>query len=296
MKVQTEDHEISEVNGAKERERNIAAFFDLDGTLMALPSLERRFFRMLRYRREIATRNYFLWMTESLRLLPRGISAVLHANKAYLRGVPILDECGERDGAISSWHKGGHQAEGQASAPPRRNPRLPVPAFFEPAIERVAWHAKQDHEIVLLSGTLEPLAREAAHAMEAELAARGVTAQIRVCATRLEENDGKWTGRILGEAMFGKAKARAAKRLTEAMRFDLGRSYAYGDSLNDRWLMGEVGRPVAVNPSKDLLSIARTRAWPILHWDRKENLAPCGRKFRARRDCRMEMAKPENAE
>ena len=296
MKVQKEVHEIREVNGAKERERNIAAFFDLDGTLMALPSLERRFFRMLRYRREIGTRSYFLWMRESLRLLPRGIRAVLHANKAYLRGVHIHDECGERDGAISSWHKSGHQAEGQASAPPRRNPRLPVPAFFAPAIERVTWHAKQGHEIVLLSGTLEPLAREAARAIEVELAARGVTAQIRVCATRLEEKDGKWTGRILGEAMFGKSKARAAKRLAEAMRFDLGRSYAYGDSLTDRWLMDDVGRPAAVNPSKGLLSVARARAWPILHWDRKENLARRDKELRAQRDCRIELAKPENAE
>jgi len=271
VKGRKEVEERKEVTEVKEREGSIAAFLDLDGTLVALPSLERRFFRTLRYRRMIHTKNYFLWLREALRLMPRGISAILQANKMYLRGVQAFDERGEGDGDVSSWHKDGHQAEGQSSAPPRRDPRLLVPAFFAQAIERVAWHAKQGHEIVMISGTLEPLAREAARAMEAELAARGIMAAIRVIATRLEEMDGRWTGRVLGEAMFGKAKARAAKRLAEEMRLDLGRCYAYGDSLTDRWLMEAVGRPVAVNPSKDFAGIARTHGWPAIQWNEEKD-------------------------
>jgi phosphoserine phosphatase len=296
MKVRKEVKETEEVNGAKEHERNIAAFFDLDGTLLAPPSLERRFFRMLRYRREIPTTNYFLWLMEALRLLPRGVNAILHANKMYLQGVHILDERGERDGGVSSWHKSGHQEEGQASAPPRRNPRLPVPAFFAPAIERLVWHAKQGHEIVVVTGTLEPLAWQVVSAMEDELAVRGITARICVCATRLEEMDGKWTGRISGEAMFGEAKARAAKWLAGEMQLDLGRCYAYGDSLHDRWWLAVVGKPAAVNPSKDLLRISQTRGWQVLHWNGKENRSPRGRESRAQRDCPMDLVRAENAE
>jgi HAD superfamily hydrolase (TIGR01490 family) len=266
-----EQPDVKEVNEVKEKNCSVAAFFDLDGTLVALPSLEQRLFRTLRYRREIRRKNYFFWLKEAIRLIPRGISAILQANKMHLRGVQIIDERGEGDGNVSSWHKDGHQAEGQASAAPRRNPRLPVPTFFARAIEKVVWHVKQGHEIVLVSGTLEPLAREAARALEAELAARGVTAPIRVMATRLEEVDGRWTGRVLGDAMFGEAKARAAQRLAEEMRLDLGRCHAYGDSLNDRWLMAVVGRPAAVNPSNDLASISRTRGWPILNWEGEEN-------------------------
>ena len=263
--------EVKEIEEAKEKSGRVAAFFDLDGTLAALPSLEKRFFRMLRYRRAIRAKNYFLWLREAMRLMPRGISAILQANKMYLRGVQIFDERGEGDRDVSSWHKDGRQAEGQASAPPRRNPRLPVPAFFSQAIERVAWHAKQGHEIVLISGTLERLARGAARAMETELAARGITVTIRVFATRLEEMDGRWTGRVLGEAVFGEGKARAAKRLAEEMRLDLERCYAYGDSLNDRWLMAAVGRPAAVNPSRDLADMARMHGWPVLNWQGKES-------------------------
>jgi len=227
---------------------------------------------MLRCRAAIPAKNYFLWLREAMRLVPRGLNAILQANKMYLCGVQVFDERGEGDGDISSWHKDGHQAGGQASAPPRRNLRLPVPAFFAQAIERVAWHAKQGHEIVLISGTLEPLARGAARAMGAELAARGITVRIGVFATRLEEMEGTWTGRVLGEAMFWEAKARAVKRVAKEMHLGLARCYAYGDSLNDRRLMAAVGRPAAVNPSKDLRNMARTLGWPVLHWEANENL------------------------
>src|SRR5438552_16746031 len=182
MKTQKGVKEIKEVD---ESARDIAAFLDLDGTLMPLPSLERRYFRILRYRKEIPIRNYFLWLREGMRLLTRGISAILQANKIYRRGVHILDKCGEGDRHVSSWHKGGHQAEGQALAPPRCNPRLPIPAFFAQAVERVAWHVKQGHEIVLVSGTLEPWAREAARATEAQLADSGTTGKIRVWPRRV---------------------------------------------------------------------------------------------------------------
>jgi HAD superfamily phosphoserine phosphatase-like hydrolase len=274
MKERKEVNERKEANDVQEQSAGIAAFFDLDGTLAALPSLEGRFFRMLRYRRAIPAKNYYLWLREAMRLMPRGIKVILHANKMYLRGVPTIDERGEGDGVVCSWHKDGHQAEGQASSPPRRDPRLPVPTFFAQAIEKAAWHAKQGHEIVLISGTLEPLARGAARALEAELAASGITAAIRVIATRLEERDGRWTGNILDQAMFGEAKVRAAKRLAEEMRLNMAQCYAYGDSLHDRRLMEAVGRPWAVNPSKDLASIAWARGWPILDWERKKNLTP----------------------
>jgi phosphoserine phosphatase len=280
VKEGKEINEIKEGKEVQEESEGVAAFFDLDGTLVAPPSLEQRSFRTLRYRREIRAKNCFSWLREALRLMPRGINAILQGNKMYLRGLPVFDECSQGDGKVFSCHKGGHQAGGQASAPPRRNPRLPVPTFFAQAIEMVAWHVRQGHEVVMISGTLEPLARAAGRALQMELAARGITIMIRVIATRLEEMDGRWTGRILGEAMFGKAKARAAKRLAEELRLDLGRCYAYGDGLHDRWLMEAVGRPAAVNPSKELAEIARTRGWPVLNWEGEESLTPGAQRSR----------------
>jgi phosphoserine phosphatase len=120
---------------------------------------------------------------------------------------------------------------------------------------------------VIVSGTLEPLAKAAARALEAELASRGFAVRIRVCATQLEEGLGRWTGRIAGEAMFREAKARAVKRLAQEMHLDLAQCWAYGDSVNDRWMLADIGKPVAVNPSRQLARIARKRGWPVLRWN-----------------------------
>jgi phosphoserine phosphatase len=266
------------MSGAKKRE-GIAAFFDLDGTLVPLPSLERRFFRGLRCRREIRGRNYLSWLKEAMRLMPRGINAVVLSNKMHLKGVKSLDESVGENRSDSSGHTSGHQAGGQASAHSssvpsrsvRRNPRLPVPHFFAEGLERVAWHARQGHAIMLVSGTLEPLASAAALALVLRLALNGITSSIGVCATRLEEADGTWTGRVLREAMFGKAKARTVEKLAEEMQLDLSQCYAYGDGASDRWLLAAVGKPAAVNPSRKLARIAQKQGWPVLHWGEERN-------------------------
>ncbi len=235
-----EVEEIQELTEVKEKNGGIAAFFDLDGTLISLPSLEMRFFSLLRYRRVVGIRNYFAWIAESLRLLPRGINPILHANKMYLRGVSTA----ERDS-------------------------LRLPSFSAEAMERVVWHAEREHLIVIVSGTLEPLAERAARAMEAELAARGLHSAIRVCATLLEAKNEAWTGRIVGEAMFGEAKARAIRRFAATEDLDLQRCFAYGDNATDKWMLEPVGKPAAVNPTSDLARIARRNEWAVLRW-RKE--------------------------
>lgn len=240
--------EVKEVNGG------VAAFFDLDGTLVALPSLERRYFRMLRYRGAIPVRNYFFWLWEAVRPAPRGIGEILRKNKMYLRGL-TADRI---------------ETRGQ----------MPATSFLGDGINRVAWHAKQGHAIVLVSGTLEVLAEEVARTLEAELAAGGLFVAIRVCATRLEETDGRWTGRIVGGAMSGEAKARAVKKVALEMKLDLTRCYAYGDSADDQRMLGAVGRPAVVNVREDLALLARMRGWPVLHWEGEENVA---QKHRERR-------------
>jgi len=255
--------EVTKTKELEEKNYGIAAFFDLDGTLMPLPSLERRFFRMLRYRCEIPRRNYFYWLLEALRLLSRGLHAVTHANKMYLKGV-----------RSSNASDGGNCSEFSADAKKMgRDARWSAPRFFEEGIERVMCHAMLGHTIVLVSGTLEPLANAAARALEAELAARGLATRVRVCATRLEGFHGRWTGKIVGETMFGPAKAQALKRLGQELGLDLARSWAHGDAATDRWMLEAVGHPAAVNPTGKLARVARGRGWPALRW-KENNLTP----------------------
>jgi phosphoserine phosphatase len=66
--------------------------------------------------------------------------------------------------------------------------------------------------------------------------------------------------------MIGEAKGRAIRRMAAEQNFDLAQCYAYGDSTRDRWMLGAVGWPAAVNPSPDLRRVARLHDWPVLSW------------------------------
>ena len=272
MSVRKKLAEAKEVEKAEElaeeknKDAGVAAFFDLDGTLVCLPSLEKRFFLMLRYRKLIGLRNYFLWFVETLRLLRRGINRVMHANKMYLRGLCVRGgglvrvRLSARDETRSNRCELKRKHDEK-----RRQAGMPVP-FFSEAIERVVWHVERGHSLVIVSGTLEPLAERAADAVRAELGARGLACAIRVCATRLEEENERWTGRIVGDAMFGEAKAREVRRIAADENLDLQRCFAYGDSASDKWMLECVGKPAAVNPSNDLARIARQNEWLVLRW------------------------------
>jgi HAD superfamily phosphoserine phosphatase-like hydrolase len=251
----------------------VAAFFDLDGTLIAPPSLERRFFAELRYRRAIPLANYFLWLARAAGLAPRGIQMMRHANKMYLRGVQA-ERLGENpEGVQPIRRRPGHAETVAPQLSARRGqPKMAVPRFFRDAVERIAWHAQQGHAIVVVSGTPAPLAQEMALALVVRLAVRGIAASVAVCATRLEQSEGRWTGRILGDAMFGEAKGRAVVQLARCKGFDLAECYAYGDSSSDRPMLEAVGRAAAVNPSWRMERLARRRGWSVLTWREEKDL------------------------
>ena len=71
---------------------------------------------------------------------------------------------------------------------------------------------------------------------------------------------------MLFRSVSGPGKARGVERLTAEHHVDLARSYAYGDSWNDRWMLERVGYPAAVNPGARLARLARQRGWPVLRW------------------------------
>jgi HAD superfamily hydrolase (TIGR01490 family) len=220
------------------QKQGVAAFFDVDGTLTPEPSQERRFFRAVRRSRAIPIANYFLWGQEALRLLPHGIAAMVNGNKRHWSGVRC-DQVSRQMEAI---------------------------VFFEEGIERTAWHARQGHKVVLVTGMPEPIARMAARAMECELEARGVVGKLLLCATRMEEREGKWTGRLLGEAVYGEEKFRAVRRIAQEHRIDLRISHAYGNALLDQSMLAAVGHAHVVNPGRDLTAVANQRNWEIWHW------------------------------
>lgn len=237
---------------------NIGAFFDIDGTLLGSPSLERRLQRYLRWRGELTAAHGLKWLAEFLRLAKRGWTPATDGNKAHLAGI----------------------SASIVEAFTASLARQPI-AFFPGALMRLEWHAAQGHRIFLVSGTLQPLA---------EAVARQLLLRVTPCATQLEIVGGRYTGRVVGDAVCGLAKARALERLAVEHRLDLGRSYAYGDSRGDRWMLGRVGQPAAVNPAMGLAQIARWRGWPVLLW-REEKPTPRRRVEKLQRS-RVEESNP----
>jgi len=224
------------------------AFFDIDGTLFAKPSLERRFFRGLRYCGKIPARNYLGWIARTIRLGLRDVRLAYETNKIYLRGLSA-----ETFPATACY--GGMAIPGAK-----------LPKFFPAAIERVSAHALCGDRIVLVSGTLAPLAEIVKFALERELLQSSVAAKVHVLATELEQVNGRWTGQVAGAPMFGETKALAIKEFAHARAVRLAECSAYGDSSLDRWMLSSVGHPLAVNPTPRLRRIARLYGWQMLVW------------------------------
>lgn len=83
-----------------------------------------------------------------------------------------------------------------------------------------------------------------------------------------EAVDGVYTGRPAGLFAYRSEKAEAVRRLAEREDINLGESFAYSDSESDLPMLQVVGHPVAVNPDRDLLAVARQQGWAVLRFDR----------------------------
>jgi HAD superfamily hydrolase (TIGR01490 family) len=208
------------------------AFFDIDGTLLA-GSTERRFSRYLLRKgclgpRQVAS---FLWfLLRHARTYGRD---VLKKNKAYLAGIDV-----ERIRVL---------AEEFVAAEV-------VPQLYGPVVQRLQRHLSAGDTAVLLSGTLEPIARALGSAL-------GVR---HVCATLCDERQGRYTSAAPHRHPFGAVKRALATEIAAGMGADLRDAAAYGDSRHDLDLLEAVGHPVAVRPDAPLLATARGNRWDII--------------------------------
>jgi phosphoserine phosphatase len=124
--------------------------------------------------------------------------------------------------------------------------------YREP-LDLVAKHRERGEPVYVVSATLQEIIEPLAE----ELGFDGAVGSL------CEVVDGRYTGRTL-RSCHGEGKAEAVRDLATAEDIDLARSTAYSDSHTDLPFLEAVGRPVAVNPDRELLRIARERGWPIL--------------------------------
>lgn len=218
-----------------ESDLRIAAFFDVDNTLIPGQSIEIRFFRYL-WNEGFLSKHV---VVDSVWYLLRNILsfslAPLRERKIYL--------IGKRPEGVEPLAKWFVRSE--------ILPRLSLDA--NSALIR---HQQAGHTVVLVSGTpaflVEPLAQYL-----------GIP---WVLAARLEVSWDGYTGHVLPPYPYGEGKRRLLQSFAASHRVDLSRSYAYGDSPGDIEALESVGHPVVVNPIRGMARIARRHRWPMAVW------------------------------
>ena len=84
----------------------------------------------------------------------------------------------------------------------------------------------------------------------------------RVVATRMQVEDGRYTGEIAFYA-YAEGKAEAMRALASEHGWDLADCYAYSDSITDLPMLEAVGHPTAVNPDRALRKAAERNDWTV---------------------------------
>jgi HAD superfamily hydrolase (TIGR01490 family) len=127
------------------------------------------------------------------------------------------------------------------------------PIVFEEALELIRQHHDDGRLVLIVSAAPEEIVRPLADYLGADGA----------IATRARlDADGRYSGE-LERYCYGPAKRDAIVAVAEERGIDLAASYAYSDSVTDVPMLEAVGHPVAVNPDRALLRVARTNEWDI---------------------------------
>ena len=130
------------------------------------------------------------------------------------------------------------------------------PYVYQEALDLLAEHRAAGRRLVIVSSSPEEIVRPLAGHLGVD----------DVLATRSRVVE----GRYVGELEFycaGPGKAEAMRAFAEREGVDLAGSFAYSDSITDLPMLKAVGRPVAVNPDRDLRREAEACGWEIRTFD-----------------------------
>jgi len=206
--------------------------FDIDGTLVR-GSSERLFWRYLWTRRRQGPRQLLAFLAFFLRYLPIGGIHTSKKNKAYLTGF----EAAEVERLAADF----------VAVDLMR-------VLYEPALKRLKEHMRRGDLVLLMSGTLQPIARALGDALGVE----------HVLATLCSESRGRLRAWPPERHPFGSAKVAFAREFAQQHGLDLGTAIAYSDSRDDIELLEAVGSPVIVRPDRALRARAAERNWELL--------------------------------
>jgi HAD superfamily hydrolase (TIGR01490 family) len=217
--------------------RRVGAFFDLDKTLIS----ENSGSLYMKYRYEQGE-------ISGWELL-KGLGAYLR----YKLG--LLD--------ITTWSRDTmRQFKGDSERSLAREARIwmeerVVPTLYPEAERIVADHLAKGHVVAIVSGATKFVVRPLAEHL-------GIK---HLLYTRLEVENGHFTGRVVEPICFEDGKIYWLQQLVEEQNIDLAKSYFYTDSITDLPLLDLVGHPVVTNPDPRLYREAKRRRWPVRFFD-----------------------------
>jgi putative phosphoserine phosphatase/1-acylglycerol-3-phosphate O-acyltransferase len=211
----------------------VGAFFDLDQTLLAGFSAT-SFFRERLVSGRVTPRELFQSTLGALSfgLGRTGFSGLMTATTAAYRGMAesVLDELGEEV-----------------------YEKYLAREIYPESRAIVRAHQEMGHTLAVVSSAtpyqVDPVARD----LEIP----------HVLCTRLEVEDGIFTGRVIHPTCYGEGKRTSASEFAARHDVDLARSSFYTDSHEDLPLLDAVGRPRPLNPNRRLAQIAKERGWPV---------------------------------
>jgi len=233
-------------------EHQVAALFDMDGTLLSSNVIETYLWMRLQ---DLDPAERLGEIGRVAARLPGLVRAERRERGAFLRLVyreyagARLDDLNEIADRVLSGH---------------------VLARLSPAaVRRIREHRAAGHRTVLITGAIAPLTRPLQPLFDHIEAA-----QLSI------DSRGVCTGFLDKPPLVGESRAAWLDAYASAQGLDLHRSFAYADSHSDLPMLLAVGNPVAVQPDITLYRHAKKSRWPIVDWSTSgavsRTLAPAG--------------------
>lgn len=224
--------------------RRVAAFFDLDKTIIAKSStlaFSRPFFQ------------------EGL-INRRAVLKSAYAQFVFMLAGADADQMDRMRAHITSLCAGWDVEQVNAIVEETLHD-IVDPLVYKEATQLITEHHEQGHDVVVLSASGQEVVEPIAKLLGAD----------HWAGTRMVVADGRYTGEVDFYCSH-ENKVVAARALAEQHGYDLDECFAYSDSISDLPLLEAVGHPTVVNPDRGLRKEAVQRGWPSLAFEHPVSL------------------------
>lgn len=216
----------------------VAAFFDMDGTLLSSNVIETYLWVRLR---ELDGGERLAELGRIAAKVPTFIQAERRSRSDFLRG-------------IYREYEGARLADLDAVVDDHLTSHV-LSRLSPDAVRRIREHRAAGHRTVLITGAIRPLTRPLLplfdHIEAADLAV---------------DDRGVCNGYLASSPLVGESRAAWMHSYAAEHGIDMKASYAYADSHSDLPLLEAAGHPVAVRPDVPLYRHARKSHWDVVDW------------------------------